>query len=141
DEPRFIDSSIYKKWMKTCLQAGDVLMTSEAPLGEVAYLAEDYDWALGQRLFAIRPLPEVLNGRFLYYALQTSQVRADILGRASGTTVQGIRQAELRLVKIPIPSLPLQTKIAQILGALDDRITLLRETSKTLEAIAQAKIG
>jgi type I restriction enzyme S subunit len=138
DEARFVNDEIYKKWMKLPLQAGDVIMTSEAPLGELAYLNEDKDWVLGQRLFAIRPRKNLMSGRFLYYVLQTSAVRSDIQSRATGTTVQGIRQAELRLVKVPVPSLADQNEAANFLGALDDRITLLRETNKTLEAIAQA---
>jgi len=89
-------------------------------------------------LFAIRPKPGRLTGRFLYYALQTDEVRADILGRASGTTVQGIRQAELRLVQVPVPDLKTQNEVAKVLGALDDRIDLLRQTNTTLDSIAQA---
>ncbi|MEM8514445.1 type I restriction enzyme S subunit [Massilia sp. MP_M2] len=138
DVPRFVDASVYSKWMKTPLRVGDVIMTSEAPLGELAYLGRDKDWCLGQRLFALRPRQGVIDGRFLYYALQTNRVRDDIFGRATGTTVQGIRQAELRKVKIPVPSLSDQIQASSILGALDDRITILREANATLEEIAQA---
>lgn len=138
DEARFINEHIYAKWMRVPLRRGDVIMTSEAPLGELAFLGEDVDWALGQRLFAIRPKADRLSGRFLYYALQTEKVRADILGRASGTTVQGIRQAELRLVRVPVPGLETQVEVSDLLGALDDRIDLLRQTNATLESIAQA---
>ncbi|MFS2124166.1 restriction endonuclease subunit S [Pseudomonas sp. Pseusp97] len=137
DEPRFVDSMIYKKWMRTPLRAGDVLMTSEAPVGELAYLERDRGWVLGQRLFALRPKGNVLDGKYLYYALRTDQVRAEIFGRATGTTVQGIRQAELRLVKVPVPPIGVQRSVAETLSSLDDRISLIRESNATLEAIAQ----
>ena len=138
DEARYVDAMIYKKWMKTPLQRNDVIMTSEAPLGELAFIGEDVDWVLGQRLFAIRPIASIMNGRFLYYALKDPRVFADILGRASGTTVQGIRQSELRQVKVPVPALSTQLEVAKLLGTLDDQIDALRETNITLEAIAQA---
>ncbi|TWG94591.1 type I restriction enzyme S subunit [Luteimonas sp. J16] len=138
DEPRYVNESIYQKWMRTPLRRGDVVMTSEAPLGELAFIDKDVDWVLGQRLFAIRPKPGRLHGRFLYYALQTENVRADIFGRASGTTVQGIRQSELRRVQIPLPNFVTQIEVADLLGSLDDRIDLLRQTNATLESIAQA---
>lgn len=138
DEPRFVDPEIYAKWMRSPLKAGDVVMTSEAPLGELAYLDQDRDWCLGQRLFAMRPNKKVIEGRFLYYALHTSDVRADINGRASGTTVLGIRQAELRKVLVPVPPIPAQRHTASLLSALDERIDNLRQTNATLEAIAQA---
>lgn len=138
DEPRFVDETVYRKWMRTPLRRSDVIMTSEAPLGEVAYLNEDVDWVLGQRLFSLRPNSKLLDGRFLYYALQTERVKADLHGRASGSTVQGIRQAELRRVQVPVPDLCAQRSASAVLGAIDDRITLLRETNTTLKAIAQA---
>jgi type I restriction enzyme, S subunit len=137
DEPRYVNSVIYRRWMRTPLRKGDVVMTSEAPLGELAYLHCDVDWVLGQRLFAIRPDAKKLDGRFLYYALRTSRVRDDILGRASGTTVQGIRQAELRRVRVPVPAMTVQLEAAATLGALDDRIDLLHQTNATLESISQ----
>lgn len=124
--------------MKNPLQPGDVIMTSEAPLGELAYLDDSRDWVLGQRLFALRPNKKVLCGKFLYYALATPDVRERIAARASGTTVQGIRQAELRKVDVPVPPLKDQVEAATILSSLDDRLDNLRQTNATLEAIAQA---
>ncbi len=138
DEPRFIDHATYLRWMRTPLQADDVIVTSEAPLGEVAYLAAPSDWALGQRLFAIRTDKRRLHGRFLYYALQSEGIRHELQSRATGTTAQGIRQSELRLVQVPVPPLGEQLAIARILGALDDKIELNRGISQTLEATAQA---
>lgn len=138
DEARFVDTPTYLKWMRTPLAADDVLLTSEAPLGEVAYLPADIDWVLGQRLFAIRADKRRLLGRFLYYALQAAPARDDLLTRATGTTAQGIRQSELRRVRVPIPPLSAQLRIAAILGAFDDKIELNRRTSETIERMAHA---
>lgn len=138
DEPRFISSDMYARWMKTPLKRGDVVMTSEAPLGELAYLDESVDWVLGQRLFAIRPRKEVVGGRFLYYALASPEVRDAIFSRASGSTVQGIRQAELRKVEVPVPPMSVQFEVESLLGSLDERIDTLRRSSSVCEAIAQA---
>lgn len=138
DDARFVDDLTYAKWMRTPLDAGDVILTSEAPLGEVAYLPRKVDWCLGQRLFAIRAESRVLEGRFLYYAMQSSFVKHELLSRASGTTVHGIRQSELRKISVPLPPLSEQRAIATMLGALDDKIELNRKMSATLEAMARA---
>lgn len=138
DEARHVDSVIYKKWMRNPLRADDVIMTSEAPLGELAYLERDVDWVLGQRLFAIRPRAGVLSGRYLYYALATQEVRERLIARSSGTTVLGIRQAELRKVEIPLLPFHEQLRVAHVLGAIDDRVDNLHQANSTLEAIAQA---
>ena len=97
-EPRFVDADTYRKWMRTPLKEDDVILTSEAPLGKAAYLTHGVDWCLGQRLFGIRTSKDRLYGRFLFYALQSDGVQHAILARASGTTAQDIRQAELRQV-------------------------------------------
>jgi len=138
DDPRFVDGPTYKKWMKTPLLEDDVIMTSEAPLGELAYVAERLEWCLGQRLFGIRSCKERLHGRFLYYALQSGPVTRDLHSRSTGTTVLGVRQTELRRIQIPVPPLRAQRAIAHILGTLDDKIDLNRRMNDTLEAMARA---
>jgi type I restriction enzyme S subunit len=138
DDARFVDDATYRRWMRSPLRPDDVLLTSEAPLGETAYVNEELDWCLGQRLFAIRTKKERLHGQFLYYALRSGGVRQDLQSRATGTTVQGIRQSQLRLVRIPVPPLPEQRAIADMLGVLDDKIDLNRRMNETLEAMARA---
>jgi type I restriction enzyme S subunit len=138
DVARYVDRSTYLKWMKTPLKSDDVILTSEAPIGETAYLREDAEWCLGQRLFCIRTKKEIMNGRFLFYCLQYENTRHELLSRATGTTAQGISQESLRQALIPIPPLPEQKAIAHILGSLDDKIELNRRMNETLEAMARA---
>lgn len=138
DEPRFVDTPTYRKWMQTPLLPDDVILTSEAPLGEVAYIDRKLEWCLGQRLFGIRTDKEKLHGRYLFYALKSEEVQNDLRSRATGSTVQGIRQSELRRVQISHPDIPEQQAIAAVLGALDDKIELNRRMNATLEAIARA---
>jgi len=122
-DDRFVDGATYARWMKSSLLAGDVIVTSEAPLGEVAFVDRPRDWCLGQRLFGLRPGPRV-DGRFLFFALRSAEVQADIQGRATGTTVHGIRQPELLRVLVPVPPLGEQRSVAAVLGALEDKIEL-----------------
>ncbi len=138
DEPRYVDAETYKRWMPSSLKADDVLLTSEAPLGEVAYLHEDVDWTLGQRLFAIRTDKERLHGRYLFYALRAGKTRHDLLSRATGSTATGIRQSQLRKVKVALPPLSEQRAIAGVLGSLDDKIALKRRMNRTLESMARS---
>lgn len=138
DEPRFVNATTYKRWMASPLHEDDVIMTSEAPLGELAWVRQKLEWCLGQRLFGIRTDKQKLNGRFLFYALQSEAVRNDLISRATGTTVTGIRQSELRKVAIPLPPLAEQKRIAGNLGALDDKIELNLKMNETLEQMAKA---
>lgn len=116
-EQRFVDEPTYQRWMKSPLLADDVILTSEAPLGETAYVEQELKWCLGQRLFGVRSDKSKLHGRFLFYAFQASPVRDDMLSRATGATAQGIRQSELTKVELPLPPLAEQQRIV---GLLDE---------------------
>lgn len=135
---RFVTPEMYDKWMPNKLQANDVLLTSEAPLGEAAFLRDGGNYCLGQRLFVLRADSSKVHPRFLYYLLQSPNARHAIEARATGTTAQGIRQSELVKVEVELPPLTHQEAAAQLLGCLDDKIDLNRRMNKRLEDIARA---
>lgn len=132
---RFVSPETYEAWMKIPLRQGDVLLTSEAPLGRVGRVSSDEPLVLGQRLYALRGRPNVLDNGYLYYVLQTNQVQADLVGRSSGTTVFGIRQSALRQVRIPAPPIRMQKAIAEVLGALDEKIAANRAVASTADSL------
>jgi type I restriction enzyme S subunit len=72
------------------------------------------------------------------YLLQTEEMQSQLVGRASGTTVIGIKQSELRKAEVRLPSVSEQREVASTLKALDDRIDNLRQPNAMLEAIAAA---
>lgn len=134
----FIAASEYDSWMRRGLpEPGDVVMTTEAPLGEVAQL-DDKKVALAQRLITLRGKRDLLDNTYLRYLIQSAFVQSQLIARASGTTVLGIKQSELRKVSLPIPPLAEQKAIAHILGMLDEKIELNRRMNGTLEGIARA---
>jgi type I restriction enzyme S subunit len=77
------------------------------------------------------------SSEFVYYNL--SMRKAELQDLASGgSTMPILNKGMFSAIKIDLPPLAEQLQIARTLAALDDRITLLRETNSTLEAIAQA---
>lgn len=138
EEARHVSEQTAEKWMPVPTRKGDVLLTSEAPLGRVARVPIDGPLVLGQRLFGLRGKNGVLDSGYLYYALQTAYVQAELTGRATGTTVVGIRQSSLREVRIPAPEFNVQVAIAEVLGALDDKIAANRKLITGADALANA---
>ncbi|MCG8018638.1 MAG: restriction endonuclease subunit S, partial [Candidatus Thiodiazotropha sp. 'RUGA'] len=134
----FIAEDDYETWMRRGIpNPGDIVMTTEAPLGEVAQL-DDRKVALAQRVITLRGKPGLLDNTFLKYLLSSHRIQHQLEGRATGTTVKGIKQSELRRVVLNFPSFDEQKAIAHILGTLDDKIVLNRQMNTTLEAMAQA---
>lgn len=139
DNARTVSEEMFEKWMPIKLRVGDVLLTSEAPLGEVALVRDERPACLGQRLFALRGRNGLLDGKYLYYLLQHQPVRTQILGRASGTTVSGIRQAELVKVGLDLPDIAQQRAIAKVLEALDEKIDSNRRVIEGIADLTRAE--
>lgn len=130
---RRVSMETWRQWMPSQTRRHDVILTSEAPLGRVALVESDEPLALAQRVFGLRGRAGVLDTRFLYYALQTDFVQAELRGRATGTTVFGIRQPSLKQVRIPAPAYEIQEAIAEVLGALDEKISANAKLAKFVD--------
>lgn len=134
----FISKEEYNKFMVRGLpQKGDILLTTEAPLGLVAKLDRD-NVAIAQRLLTLRGKKGVLDNDYLLYYLQSPKGQYSLKARESGTTVTGIKQAEFRKIELHLPDYEIQLKIGRILNSLNDKIELNNKINKNLEQQAQA---
>ena len=138
--PSFTDEEHYQGRVRRAVpQGGDIVMTREAPMGDVCQIPQGLRCCVGQRQVLLRPDPKKVDGRFLLFALQSPYLQHQIgWNEGTGSTVSNLRIPVLEALRVPTPPLPDQLESAETLGALDDRIALLRETNATLEAIAQA---
>jgi type I restriction enzyme S subunit len=110
---------------------GDVLITTEAPCGNVASVDRD-DVALAQRVIKFRGKRGVIQNYFLKFYLLSDFFQKSLLEKASGGTVKGIKGSVLHKMEVQYPSLPEQTKIANFLTAVDDKIAQLTQKGKLL---------
>ena len=131
----FIPEEAYDAWMKRGLpKPGDVLFTTEGPLGEVA-IVKDARIALAQRILLMRPRTDQLDSEYFITVLKLPAVWKQIEQRANVTTVRGIRQAELRKVQIPIPPMSLQKKFAKHVKEIRELQTAQAASRKRLDAL------
>lgn len=125
DPQEFINPSDYEKWMTRGLpKPGDVLITTEAPLGNVTLIDWDYKFALAQRLICLHFSKEIL-GKFAAFQLQSPDFQRALNTNATGSTVTGIQAARLKELEIIVPSLEEQCEIVrrvEKLFALADRL-------------------
>ena len=134
---RYIDESLYRKWMKDEVQRGDILITSEAPFGQIFFWDSDEKIVLSQRLFCVRIKPEY-DARFIYYYMTTPEFQSELDGRATGTTVIGLRQPELMKCIIRCPEIQEQKVIAAILSSIDAKIIANEKVNDNLHQQAAA---
>lgn len=134
---RYVDESLYKRWMQEEVKRGDILITSEAPFGQIYLWDSDEKIVLSQRLFDVRIRKEH-NSTFVYYQMQTRNFQSELDGRTTGTTVVGLRQPELLKCHITIPDINTQNQISGILSSLDAKIETNNKLNEKLEEMAQA---
>lgn len=134
----FIAESDYESWMVRGLPLpGDIVLTTEAPLGEVAQL-DERKVALAQRVITLRGKKGLLDNDYLLYLLQSSYVQNQLGSRASGSTVSGIKQSELRVITLKFPPINMQKFISTQLKSIDRKITINIGINQTLEQMSQA---
>jgi len=119
-------------------QSGDILIGIIGTFGNSYVYKESDHFGFSSSIGLLRPDNSKLDSLFLYYVITSTKFRV-VHENFNAGSVQGYTNiATVKKLKVPLPPLSAQKKIALILAALDDRITLLRETNATLEAIAQA---
>lgn len=119
---------------------GDLIFTQRGTLGQVSIVPSGpYDeYIVSQSQMKVTLDPERADVRFLYYVFRSPEQLEYIQNTAIQTGVPHTNLGILKKTPLKLPSIHTQRQIATILGTLDDRIDLLRETNATLEAIAQA---
>lgn len=139
-EVRYVSEEVFTKWTRRQVpKRGDVILTREAPLGEVGMLRSNDQVFLGQRLVSYRAEPRKLDNRFLLYSFQSADLQAQFKALGSGATVEHIRVPDCEKWILHLPPLNEQHRIASILSAYDNlienntrRIAILEEMARRL---------
>ena len=134
----FIEESAFDDVMRRGkVELNDVLITTEAPLGNVASV-DRTDIALAQRVIKYRGKTGLLDNLFLKQKFLSESFQEILKSKATGGTVQGIKGSVLHQIPLIVPSKEEQTKIATFLSAVDEKISQL---SQKLHLLGQYKQG
>ena len=126
---------LYEKWMSgNELKNGDIIMTMEAPLGNVALVPDERKYILSQRVIALKT-KDFINNKFMKYMLMSDGVQRQLETLSTGTTAKGINQKNLARVYVKIPMIKEQEKIASILFKIDEKIEEYENKKQKLEVI------
>ena len=141
NEITYVSDETYKSFMTRGLpKAGDIIFTTEGPLGESAMVPPNFRFSLAQRMVLLRADETVLDSSYLLYVLYSEQVRKEYLGRATGSTAKGISSKNFQQVQVPLPCLPEQREIAISLTACDAKIVALEQEAEHLDELFHAML-
>ena len=129
----FGDAYLFSKWMKKSLKLGQVILTTEAPVGNVAQIKEKKHYILSQRVIAFETDKNLLDD-FLYFLLQRNN--STLLRYSTGGTAKGISQKSLKQIKVNLtPNISEQKQISQLLNVVKNLIILYKNKQQHLTEI------
>jgi type I restriction enzyme, S subunit len=141
----YVDYDEAKKLLlRGSLKIGDVLFTTEAPLGEVANI-DRTDIALAQRIIKFSGIRTIIDNYYLKYWIYSNTFQSNLKTFATGSTVLGIKGSRIRLLNIILPTLKEQNKIANYIdiksSAIDYKIELLTVKAYKYKALHRSLIN
>lgn len=129
------------------LRQGDVLFTKDSETADdiavPAYVPADLPGVVcGYHLAIARPRAGAIDGRYLHWALASRFAREQFTVAATGVTRFGLRQDEIRAVKVPVPDLTTQRAIADYLDTETARIdALIAKKQRMIELLVARRLS
>ena len=138
DTQEFISKENYDKVMTRGFpRIGDVVFTTEAPLGNVCRIPHiETEFYIGQRIITMQT--ETLEPIYLEYALASDEFRRKLVEKSSGSTVTGIRSKLLEQLTIPVPDKDKQNQFATFVKQTDKLKLAAQETLNELEILKKS---
>ncbi len=141
-EAKYGNQELFERWMgKERLEKGDVLFTTEAPLGNVAQVPDNNGYILNQRVVAFKTATDKLDNNFLATLLRSPLFQEKLNANSSGGTAKGIGIKEFAKIASMLPSdVAEQMKIGSFFANLDNLITLHQRKLELLKATKKSML-
>jgi type I restriction enzyme S subunit len=126
-----VSEEIERKYKKTRLKGGELLITVVGSVGECAIVPNKLiGWNVA-RAVSVARIKKDFDKRFIKYAFKTDDIIFQMYGNTNDTVQPTLNLSSLKALKLTIPPLPEQTAIASVLSSLDDKIDLLHRQNAT----------
>ncbi len=137
----FVSDGKAKEFKRSVAKRGDLVFTCWGTINQIGLIdtrSKFQSYIVSNKQMKLTVDPAKADQRFIYYVFSGPVKQKEILENGIGSSVPGFNLGQLKRHEVLLPPLAEQRQIADFLEMLDDRITLLRDTNATLEAIAQA---
>ena len=131
------DQELYDRWMgDNHLHKGQVVFTTEAPMGNVAQIPNDDLYILSQRTIAFEVKHHLIREDFLATLLRSPKIFNELTSLSSGGTAKGVSQKSLSKLKVCVPaSLDEQQAIGSLFRTLDDLLSSYKDNLANYQSL------
>lgn len=141
DELVYLAHDKAEDFKRSIARRGDLIFTCWGTVGQVGLIDKNSRYAeyiVSNKQMKLTPDRRIADSEFLYYQLsEPSRVR-EVQDRSIGSTIPGFNLGQLRAVKVYLPPIAEQKAIAEVLGALDDKIAANTRIAETALSLAHA---
>ncbi|HHF3006684.1 TPA: restriction endonuclease subunit S [Vibrio diabolicus] len=120
----YVNNNFHVKNTKSQLKVDDIVMVQSGHVGECARITKEFDGANCHALLVASPNLEKVNSSYFVYYFYSPIGKAQTYKITTGNTIKHILGSDLKDIKVNAPSLSEQTKIANFLSAIDQKIDL-----------------
>ena len=135
---KWVNGETYASWFRQYLEKDDILFSTVGTIAESAIIPAEPIYAVAQNILGFRFKSEIIDPKYALYLMRSSWFINQITGRTIETVQKSIKWSDMRRIKINLPDLDTQEKIAAILWSLDEKIELNRQMNETLEQMGRA---
>lgn len=118
--------------------AGDILFSKDGTVGKVAVVPEGAEFGVLSSIAILQPDHEVVDSRYLAQVLKSPDTLADALGRKTGSALRRLILKDLKGIRVPLPPLEEQRRIAHLLDEADRLQRLRKEANEKAKRILPA---
>lgn len=142
-DQRYVSLATYEVWSARAKpEPGDILITREAPMGEVCLIPPHTTICLGQRMMLARLVPDTISPRFMLYSLMDPDLMDRVQDKPIGMTVQHLRVGGVETLVVPLPPLAEQhrivTKVDELMALCDHLETSLTTGEQTRSRLLES---
>jgi len=130
-----VSEEIYAEYSRRYEPAkGDIIITRVGANFGVTSYVEETNFCLGQNTAAIIPK---INPNYLYYILNSAKCRHQMSVLVAGAAQPTLSLKAIKALDIPRLGSEVEDEIADIIGNINDKISINKQTNQTLEKMAQ----
>ena len=129
-DQKYVNQETSEVWSARCKpETGDILITREAPMGEVCLIPPGETICLGQRIMLVRLVAGFIDRNFMLYSLRDPGLMDRVQDKPLGMTVQHLRVGGIETLLVAVPPLDEQHSIV---AKVDELMVLCDRLEATL---------
>lgn len=142
DKLKYVDEAFFNRLKKGAIKENDILIVKDgATTGKVSFVGNSFPYkkaAINEHLFSLRVNTREASPKYVFLFLKSPRGQKEILKDFRGAAIGGISRGFVELAKIPLPSLDDQTRIAHLLGKVEELISQRKQHLQHLDDLLKS---